>query len=302
MVDLSFKYRESTQEEILTVSEEFSNECRLNPEVKSYTAILQNENYAIFATKEEQNEIRILFFLMLEHPLRFEVNPYNLFCAFTKEMTFIEPSRENLDKAKRICWNLQNEKYHMFFEEFVYTRGERPSLNMYEVYKDGCLITYNFDRSAWKEKVNLVDRYYFQQTLSSYDEIPMSPEKYSDNKYAILLHFCDEDLFEMTPYLTDRNYDSRTKKIIPLSKNLLHRINLYCDVLLDNCNKYLTGTPVLTEMLEKKMNLLKEYAEKDYDKIWQTPDLNEPYLAEIKVKLARIFRLIRSFKLPNKEE
>ena len=59
MVDLSFKIREST--------EEFSNECRLNPEVRFYTTILQDENYAIFATKEEddssQSKIRILFFL-----------------------------------------------------------------------------------------------------------------------------------------------------------------------------------------------------------------------------------------------
>lgn len=61
MVDLSFKFRESTQEEIITFSEEFSNECRLNPKVKFYTAVLQNENYAIFATKEENEEVRILF-------------------------------------------------------------------------------------------------------------------------------------------------------------------------------------------------------------------------------------------------
>lgn len=51
MIDLSFKFRESTQDEILLFSEEYSNVYRLNPEVKFTTAILQNENYAIFAAK-----------------------------------------------------------------------------------------------------------------------------------------------------------------------------------------------------------------------------------------------------------
>lgn len=55
MIDLSFKFRESTQDEILLFSEDYSNVYRLNPEVKFTTAILQNENYAIFATKEENN-------------------------------------------------------------------------------------------------------------------------------------------------------------------------------------------------------------------------------------------------------
>ena len=106
MVDLLFKFRETTEDEILIFSEEFSNECRLNPEVKFYTAILQNENYAIFATKEENNEIRVLFFLLMEHSLRFQINQYYLFCAFIKEMTRIEPLKENVGKSKRICWNL----------------------------------------------------------------------------------------------------------------------------------------------------------------------------------------------------
>ena len=106
-------------------------------EIKFYTGVLQNENYAIFATEEENDEVRILFFLILEHSLKDVVNIYNLFCAFAKEMTFIEPARENLGKAKRICWNMQNSKYHMFFEEFIYTRGERPPLNFPEVYKNG---------------------------------------------------------------------------------------------------------------------------------------------------------------------
>ena len=250
MVDLSFRFRVSTEDEILTFSEEFSNECRLNPAVKFYTAILQNKNYAIFETNDE---VRIIFFLILEHSLKDVVNIYNLLCAFAKEMTFIEPARENLGKAKRICWNMQDSKYHMFFEEFVYTRGERPPLNFPEVYKNGCLIRYNFECSVWKEKVNLVERYYFQQKLSSYDEMPMSSENYSDKKYAILvIHVCSEDLFELPWYFSHRNYDSQTKKIIPLSKNVLKTINIYCENLLNDCNEYITGTPVRTELLEKK--------------------------------------------------
>ena len=88
MVDLTFKFRESTEDEIYLFSEEFSNEYHLNPEVRFYTAILQNENYAIFATKEENNEVRILFFLILEHSLKDFVNVYSLFCAFAKERFF----------------------------------------------------------------------------------------------------------------------------------------------------------------------------------------------------------------------
>ena len=59
MVDLTFKFRESTEDEILLFSEEFSNEYHLNPEIRFYTAILQNENYAIFATKEEALALEI---------------------------------------------------------------------------------------------------------------------------------------------------------------------------------------------------------------------------------------------------
>lgn len=136
----------------------------------------------------------------------------------------------------------------------------------------------------------------------SYDEEPMSPEKYSDKTYAILLHVCGDDLFELPSYFSHRNYDSKTKKIIPLSKNVLKTINIYCENLLNDCNDYINGTPIWTELLEKEMTLLKARAEKAYDEIWRTPDLNEPYLAEIKPKLARIFRLIRSFKLPEKGE
>ena len=264
---------------------------------------MQNENYAIFAAKEENNEVRILFFLILEHSLKDIENVYNLFCDFAKEMTFIEPAKENLGMSKRICWNLQAKKYHMFFEEVVYTKGGDHAVNLPEIYKDGQLIKYYLEVSAWKEKVNLVERYYFQQKLSSYDEMPMSPENYSDKKYAILVvHVCSEDLLELPSYFSHRNYDSQTKKIIPLSKNVLKTINIYCENLLNDCNEYITGTPVRTELLEKKLTFLKEFAKKAYDEIWRTPDLNEPYLAEIKPKLARIFRLIRSFKLPEKGE
>lgn len=302
MVDLPFKFRESTEDEIYLFSEEFSNEYHLNPEIKFYTAILQNENYAIFATKEENNEVRILFFLILEHSLKDIVNVYNLFCDFAKEMTFIEPNKGNLGMSKRICWNLQAKKYHMFFEEVVYTKGGDHAINLPEIYKDGQLIKYYFEVSTWKEKVNLVERYYFQQKLSLYDEMPMSPEKYSDYKYAILLNMCNEDLSELTSLFSFRNYDSKTKKVIPLSKNVLNTISIHCKNLMDDCIEYTNGTPVWTEFLEKEMKLLKEYAAIEYDKIWQTPDLNEPYLAEIKTRLARIFRLIRSFKLPEKGE
>ncbi len=303
MVDLSFKFRLSTEEEILIFSGEYSNECRLNPEVKFITAVLQEENYAIFAIKEENNEVRILFFLILDHSLRDVVNLYNLFCAFVKEMTYIEPNKENYGKSRRICWNLQNKQNHMYFEEVIYKKGGEIPLNFPEIYKDGCLVEYNLPRSAWKEKVNLVDRYYYEQTLSTYDETPMSREKYSDRKYAILtLHILNGEIFELTPYLTYRNYDRQTKTIIPISKNVINTINIYCENMLANCNDYITGDPVWTETLEKEMMLLKEYAEKEYDEIWKVADINEPYLADIKVKLARIFRLIRGFELPAKGE
>ena len=123
MLYLPFTFRVSTKEEIDLFSEEFSNIYALNPEVKFTTVELHKENYAIFATKEENNEVRILFFLILEHSLKDIVNVYSLFCAFAKEMTFIEPTKENLGKSKRICWNLQEEKYHMYFEEVIYRRG-----------------------------------------------------------------------------------------------------------------------------------------------------------------------------------
>ena len=89
MVDLTFKFRESTEDEIYLFSEEFSNEYYLNPEVRFYTAILENENYAIFATKEENDETRILFFLIFDHPLKEFRNIYSLFCAFIKEITHV---------------------------------------------------------------------------------------------------------------------------------------------------------------------------------------------------------------------
>ena len=51
MVHLEFEFRQSTQEEILLFSEEFSNECRLNPEIRFFTIYVQDESYVIFAIK-----------------------------------------------------------------------------------------------------------------------------------------------------------------------------------------------------------------------------------------------------------
>ena len=303
MVDLTFKFRESTEDEIYLFSEEFSNEYHLNPEIRFYTAILQNENYAIFATKEENDETsRILFFLIFDHPLKEYKNIYSLFCAFIKEITHVEPKKENLGKSKRIYWNLQEEKYHMYFEEVIYRRGGDWSVSTPHFYKDGLFVQYNYERKAWKEEVNHIDRYYYEQKLRDYSEEEKSPEWYSDYEYAVQLHFCEEDLSEMTHYLTSRNYDRENKKIIPLSKKMLDKIESYCHSIESACNKYNCGSPVWTEFLDKKYKLLKEYSSKHYDEIWRMEDLNEPYLAEIKTRLARIFRLIRGLKLPPKGE
>ena len=112
MLYLPFTFRVSTKEEIEFFSERFSNVYARNPKVKFATAELHKENYAIFATKEENDETtRILFFLIFDHPLKEFRNIYSLFCAFIKEMTHVEPIKENLGKSKRICWNLQEEKY-----------------------------------------------------------------------------------------------------------------------------------------------------------------------------------------------
>lgn len=303
MIDLTFKFRTTTQEEVQLFSDKFSNVYRLNPEVSFITAELQNESYAIFATKEENDETtRVLFFMILEHPLKDIVNIYNLFCAFIKEMTRIEPLKENLGKSKRICWNLQNEKNHMYFEEVIYKRGGDTSINTPHFYKDGFFIQYNYERKAWKEEVNHVDRYYYEQTLNDYSEEEKTPEWYSDYEYAAWLHVCVDDLDEMTFYLTYRNYDRKNKKIIPLSKEMLKTIEIYCKNIESTCIEYETGSPIWTEFLEQKLTQLKKYASENYDKIWKIEDINEPYFAETKAKLARVFRLIRGLKLPPKGE
>lgn len=165
MLYLPFTFRASTQEEIDLFSERFSNVYALNPEVKFTTAELYKENYAIFATKEENNETRILFFLIFDHPLKEFKNVYHLFCAFIKEMTHVEPIKENLGKTKRICWNLQEEEYHMYFEEVIYRRGGDWSVSTPHFYKDGLFVQYNYERKAWKEKVNHINRYYYEQKL-----------------------------------------------------------------------------------------------------------------------------------------
>lgn len=76
-----FEVRLSTEEEILIFSEEFGNECSLNPEVRFFTMDVQDESYAIFAIKmlEEKLEIKVLFFIILEHSLKDEVNIYITF-------------------------------------------------------------------------------------------------------------------------------------------------------------------------------------------------------------------------------
>ena len=300
MVDLSFKFRDSTKEEIQLFSEKFSNVYRLNPEVKFTTAELHNENYAIFATKEEKDETRVLFFLILDHSLNNVVNIYDLFCAFIKEVTHVEPVKENLGKTKRICWNLQEEKYHMYFEEVIYKNGGETSINSPHFYKDGLFVKYNYERKAWKEKVNHIDRYYYEQKLSNYSEEEKSPEWYSDYEYTVLLHACVDDLDEITFYLTKRNYDRQNKKIIPLSKEMLDKINFLCGCIKSHCIKYETGTPVWTEFLEQKLTQLKKYGSEYYDEIWKIEDLNETYLAKTKARLARMFRIIRGLKLPPK--
>ena len=88
MLYLPFTFRVSTKEEIDLFSEEFSNIYALNPEVKFTTVELHKENYAIFATKEENDETRILFFFFFDYLLKQFRNIYDLFCLFLKEMTY----------------------------------------------------------------------------------------------------------------------------------------------------------------------------------------------------------------------
>ena len=303
MLYLSFTFRDSTKEEIEFFSERFSNVYARNPKVKFTTAELHKENYAIFATKEENDETtRILFFLIFDHPLKEFRNIYSLFCAFIKEITHVEPIKENLGKSKRICWNLQEEKYHMYFEEVIYRRGGDWSVSTPHFYKDGLFVQYNYERKAWKEKVNHIDRYYYEQKLRDYSEEEKSPEWYSDYEYAVQLHFCEEDLSEMTHFLTSRNYDRENKKIIPLSNKMLDKIESYCHSIESACNKYNCGSPVWTDFLDKKYKLLKECSSKHYDEIWRMEDLNEPYFAKTKARLAGMFRIIRGLKLPPKGE
>ena len=63
-------------------------------------------------------------------------------------MTFIEPKKENIGKAKRVCWKLQNEENHMYFEEIIYQKGRERILVKNELYKDGLLIKYDFEKNA----------------------------------------------------------------------------------------------------------------------------------------------------------
>ena len=303
MVDLSFKFRKSTEAEILTFSEEFSNECRLKPKVKFITAELQDENYAIFAIKEESgntsSQMRVLFFLLLEHPLRFQINQYYLFCAFIKEMTLVEPLKENLGKSKRICWNLQDRKNHMYFEEVIYKKGGDSSIHTPHFYKDGLFVQYNYERKAWKEKVKHVDRYYFEQTLNDYSEEEKSPEWYSDYEYAFNIRCIIDTIYEM--YYENfeyRRYDRETKKVIPFTKKELKEIESDCNYIMNYCTKYSEEDTILTPFLQSEFDILKKYSLEYYDKIWQSQDINEPYFSETKKLLARMFRMMHGLKLP----
>jgi len=58
----------------------------------------------------------------------------------------------------------------------------------------------------------------------------------------------------------------------------------------------------IIQSIRSNFKLLKEYSSKDYDEIWKLEDLNEPYFAKTKVKLARMFRTVRGLKLPPKGE
>ena len=53
---------------------------------------------------------------------------------------------------------------------------------------------------------------------------------------------------------------------------------------------------------DRILKLLKEHSSKDYDEIWKMEDLNEPYFAKTKARLAGMFRTIRRLKLPDKGE
>ena len=309
MFALSFTFRQSTHEEILTFSEEYSNACRLDPNVRFTTAILNDENYAIFATKKtsfepfdgKDEEYRILFFLLLEHPLSFQVTLFDLFNSFIKEMTFIEPIKQNLGKSKSIYWNLQNEENHIYFEEIIYQKGRERTFKNKEIYKDGLLTEYKFEKNAWKEKSCNVERYYYEQKLAYLEESPYTLEEYSDHKCAMQL--CISDSFILHMYydnLEQRNYDHVTKKIIPLTKEVHKQIENYCDGIIECCMEYTSGTPILTPFLQEQFAELKKAESEIYDKIWKMPDLNEPYFAKTKAKLLRMFYILRELKLPTK--
>lgn len=92
----------------------------------------------------------------------------------------------------------------------------------------------------------------------------------------------------------------KIKRLFLSQKKMLDKIESYCHNIESACNKYNCGSPVWTEFLDKKYKLLKEYSSKHYDEIWKMEDLKEPYFAEIKKRLAGMFRTIRGLKLPPK--
>ena len=59
----------------------------------------------------------------------------------------------------------------------------------------------------------------------------------------------------------------KIKKNLPLSNQMLDKIESYCASTESACNKYNCGSPVWTEFLDKKYKLLKEYSSKHYDEI-----------------------------------
>ena len=111
--------------------------------------------------------------------------------------------------------------------------------NSFHFYKDGLFVQYHYECNAWKEKVNHVDRYYFEHKLSKYTEEKKSPEWYSDIIYARKLHHIRDLLNDLNfGYFKDRRYDRETKKIIPFTQKQLKRIEDCCIGIMEYCELY----------------------------------------------------------------
>lgn len=278
MIDFSFHFRPSTQDEILRF---------VDADVSSYdyiTAEMHEEFCGIFEITEKKNCCIVWRCILEDYILRNHLPISHLCGCFSTEKTRNDP--KEADKAiKEIIWKSNNEENAVIFQNMIEEYDGKMAMLM--AHDNGILRNYFTHVSVYHDGSD----FHFKNELTVIDKTRIAADVYKasiDNELLHRIEYCS--LAVTLPFML-RSIDGETQKLIPLSEDDIYEINNALDIFFLVLGRLDESSFGKNEHL--KVKEIKEQANEFYDIIWGNEDLNDEYMKELKLRIAHMFRLIR---------